>query len=51
MSNEGIYDEFIDSFIPSDEVLEDDELFAQFCDRMGDEEFAAYEASYDDLPF
>lgn len=47
MSNEDIYeevqedytyDEFMDSLIPSDEILEDDELFWQFCDAMGCDE-------------
>ena len=28
------YDEFVDSLIPSDEILEDDELLAKFLDDL-----------------
>ena len=31
------YDEFIDSLIPSDEILNSDELFAKFCDALGED--------------
>ena len=66
MSNEDIYeevqedytyDEYIDSLIPSDEILADDELFEKYCDLMADEERREIEqvlrdrSTYDELPF
>ena len=50
-------DEYLDSLIPSDEVLADDELFEKYCDLMIDADHEEREqvlrdrSTYDELPF